>query len=365
MLSRRICPSRCQFRLLAYVVCSLWVAFATDSLSYGQSKSDLIRMLRDREEVLSDYAVEFEVTRLRRRSASETNVPRTNGIPNNGNLPDMIRYQSVTSAIASKPKWTIDVTADFDNMPAMKRERSAFDGHVYSHMHGSMERWHSGAISKSVIILNGTGVEEFTVGHQVLYSKAVRDLGESVELDDQGLIRVSFLPREELAGDTKRSFRGLIWFDPRIGCAPVRQQLQARQSADWVDGPFWVIDEFHQDESGIYLPKTIRRETKVASNVDMSPSDRIEESVTYSLRNWTIGSVDAQLNFRVAFPADVIVQDQRSGKNFRAIELSDWEILKEVENVESFSPIRRYSAFIIVALVIVVIGWYVVRRRVS
>jgi hypothetical protein len=330
---------------------------------HGQSKDHLVQALRDRETILQQFYVDYELTRYRARGDNESAPSRVNGEPFVGDLPKMIRYASRVMGYKTGEKWIVDVAANFDSRPTPTRERAAFDGVVYSQLEGTADRWNAGIISKGVITRNGVGVEEFVIGDRMPYSTAVDTFAERVELVDN-LLRVTFVSRDESIGNQETTFRGRIWFDPVRGFAPVRQQLQAKREADWLDGPSWSIDAWTQDQSGVFLPKTIRRLTQESFTGDLNQGSAIGETATYDFLDWTIGPRHEQSEFRVAFPPATVVEDRRVGKVFAAVELTDWEILQEVESSAGFLPVRRYGVFLILGLAITLIGWFVFRRTV-
>jgi len=353
------------FRLFAAVVCSLWVAFATDSFSYGQTKSDLIRMLRDRETILAEWSVEVEIQKRRKRGADETVVPRTNGIPNNGRLPDWVKSHTTELITFSNPRWIVVKRVSDDVELEDQRIRIAYDGSVTSVLRGNLDNWYTGIITTKPHQVSQV-IEFFYGMYHGSYSEAVDTVAESTELIS-GTLRVKTPVRETRSGSTVVYNQGIIWFDPKVGYAPVRSESRIKNNgeADWELSRYWEVTEFYPDQAGVFLPKQV--ELKEFRWIDRDSAsddqnDRLTDIEQFEFRNWSVGKPDVDQKFRVAFPANVTVHDQRVGKHFQAIELSDWEILNEVENVAN-SSIRRYSLFVVVGLVVLIVGWYVLRNR--
>jgi len=89
------------------------VSILSDTLS-GQDVRELAALIRDRELVLSKWTVEVEVTRRDKIKSGQIAVPRTGGVPNNGQSPDWVIFRSTELIVYSHPNWYVDVRTSND-----------------------------------------------------------------------------------------------------------------------------------------------------------------------------------------------------------------------------------------------------------
>jgi hypothetical protein len=353
---------KCYLAVFAHFLAGCLLSVAT-----AQTLEDLAKVLRDRDEILGEWSVEVEVQQRRKRDRDETVVPRTDGRPNDGRLPDWVTSSVTETVRVAGNKWIVDRMVSDDVDLEDQRMRYAFDGSVMSGMRGTGQSWLQGEIStKNKEMFS---FPEFFLGTSSgTYAQFVASVASSIDVAS-GKIRVETPVREEPLGGSIVHDRGVLWFDPQAGFAPFRAEVFSRVGDDvnWILVRSWQVSEFHRDATGVFLPKTIEvqhyrsRDSGAEITQDNAAMYHIER---YEFRNWSIGKLDNDETFRVAFPANVIVHDQRVGKHHQAFELTDWEILREVESVAGFSSVRRYAGFLILGLAITLIGWFVFRRMV-
>jgi hypothetical protein len=348
------------------VIAHFWSSFLM-SVAPAQTLEDLAKVLRDRSEVLAEWSVEVEVQKRRKRGREETVIPRTDGSPNAGRLPDWINSSVTESVKVSGDKWIVDRFVSDDVDLEDQRMRYAFDGSVSSGLRGNRQSWLQGEISTQNKKL--VSFPEFFLGTpNGTYAEFVASVAASIDVVS-GKIRVETPVREERVGSKVFHDKGVLWFDPQAGLAPFRAESFSRvgDDANWSLVRSWQVSEFHQDSTGVFLPQKVEVQHYRLSDgsSQVTPIDaalyHIEQ---YEFRNWSIGKADDGETFRVGFPANVVVHDQRVGKYHQAFELSDWEILQEVESVEKFSPVQRYAVFLILGLVVTLVGWFAFRRMV-
>jgi len=202
------------------------------------------------------------------------------------------------------------------------------------------------------------------------YSEAIQSIASSTS-SVNGRICIGSPVRQGKVGARNIQQKAELLFDISAGYAPVRMQefSKLEESTDWQLVKYWEVLEFHQDSSGVFLPKLveIKEHLLEVNNTDVrvTPPELISEA-RIEFRKWSVGNAPESISFekfRVAFPAYVSVEDERVGKSFQAIELTDWAILDEAEKVERFSPGRQFSVFLIFVLGCVVVGWYIYRMR--
>jgi hypothetical protein len=344
------------------------ITIFSDSL-IGQDVRELVALTRDREQVLSKWTVDVEVTRRDQRKPEQTAVPRTDGVPNNGQLPDWITFRSTEKIVYSHPNWYVDVRTSNDIEVKDARDRRAFDGSVVSSMRGDLSKWSLGKISTRPS-LPSESLEYFLGLYNLPYSEAIQSIATSTS-SVNGRICIKSPVRDNKTGTRNIHQKAELFFDVASGYAPVRlhEFSKLQESEDWQLVKYWEVLEFHQDSSGVFLPKLVEIKECLfganSSDPGLTPPELFSEA-RIEFRNWSVGNAPESTSFekfRVAFPANVSVEDERVGKSFQAVELTDWAILDEAEKVEGFSPGRQFSLFLIVVLGLVFGGWYIYRMR--
>ena len=356
------------FRPVPLALMIVAVSIFSDSLN-GQDVRELVAIIRDRELILSKWTVEVEVTRSDKRKPEQTAVPRTDGVPNNGQLPDWIAFRSTERIVYSHPNWYVDVRTSNDIELNDARDRRAFDGSVVSSLRGDLSKWSIGKISTRPS-LPSESLEYFLGLYNLPYSEAIQSIATSTS-SVNGRICIKSPIRDSKIGPRNIHQKAELFFDVASGYAPVRLQefSKLQQSTDWQLVKYWEVLEFHQDSSGVFLPKLVEIKEYLfgenSSDSGLTPPKLFSEA-RIEFRNWSVGNAPESTSFekfRVAFPANVSVEDERVGKSFQAIELTDWAILDEAERVEGFSPSRQFSLFLVVVLGFVFGGWYIYRMR--
>lgn len=355
-------------RFCSWLLHSIWIGLALCwfqglPLASAQTMPELIQLLEDREALLTQYSVRVEMVRKRKRQPSETQVPRTAGVANNGNLPDILTFLTQKWIQVDGNKWFEDAREDADVSGAPQRRRSAFDGKVLSKLYGTMDQWYAAIIEESEIEFADGSISEVVAGGFKPWSFALKTFGETVEVEN-GLIRVKFREKEEQFDVHNMMMRAVMWFDPEHGYAPVRQENQFKIDGKWSLASEWHIDGFYSLPDRVCLPK-VATWNHSTFQWDGSGSAEIDMTTVYTFSDWVLGDIDREQTYRVPFPPQVLVRDERVGKEFRAIELTDWEIENEVANVPKFTSGPRYTIFLILALAVVIGIWLFWRRQSS
>jgi hypothetical protein len=309
---------------LAFGITSL----LTNSL-FGQSRDELAKLVRDREDALSQWTVEVEINRRDRRPPriDTRNIPRSEGVPVLGAAPDWIHVSVIELITYSSPKWSVKSMRSSDFEVIDTTERRAFDGSVASQLSGTPTQWGIGTISTRPTVPSES-LMYFLGLYDLPYSKMVADETLTIKAIN-GRLSLESPVRQRLIDGAEFEEKGTLFFDANAGYAPVRSEANLRRKGDqkWRLVTVWEVEKFHQEPSGVSLPTRVVVEEylpNTAEGDDVRSTFELFSRAEIELRNWSIGSIPIDHKFRVAFPPNIHVDDERTGKRLQANELSDW-----------------------------------------
>jgi hypothetical protein len=142
-------------------------------------------------------------------------------------------------------------------------------------------------------------------------------------------------------------------FDPKLNFALVSQKRNYETGGDSGCLGEFTASSFQQLSNGLFVPSQgqVRLE-------DPNSKEVLSESIDFS--DWTFPSQWSTDSYQVEFSPGTLVTDQRVGKTFRAIELTDWKISAEVERGDKLTSKHSWLWFLFVVVLLLVgtfVGW--------
>jgi hypothetical protein len=317
------------------LVLTVTVLHSVPNPVFAQTVSELRDVLSERERLFSSFSVRLKVT-------GESSV----GGP-------VRRYTRDESVSFSGEKWYYERIEHNSNWPKPRRDKGAYDGKLYSFASGD-EAWTQGVIS---LALSGAPPSDITNylhgGAGMGYSSALVD-GETVLETTDGLIRFS---SPKMEGPVVSGRPSQLWvelsFDPKLNFALVSQKRNYETGGDSGCLGEITASSFQQLSNGLFVPSQgqVRLE-------DPNSKEVLSESIDFS--DWTFPSQRSTDSYQVEFSPGTLVTDQRVGKTFRAIELTDWKISAEVERGDKLTSKHSWLWFLFVVVLLLVgtfVGW--------
>ncbi len=292
---------------------------------------------------------------------------------------------------ATEELWTFDGTGRFryecrgeigsvDGKRWPHKRLTVFNGTELKQLSGLPELWVDGTVSAKFDRLSwGLEPREYLnhfFGTRI--SEALRQRGVVMAGQDEWQGRpVVKIETRGSKGDDGRSRKGQYWIDLDHNFSVVRRSAMIlRGEKDWTDYLVVESSDYQEAAPGVWVPTKIKRRGYAVNLKDPSKPAQLDDTVDVSARNWLVNVEMPDRLFRLTFPPQVAVRDERTGATYRTTRVTDRAIDDEVregfnlyEELQRAAVVRRWKMFLVAAVLAAaaaVVGFVVwdVRRRV-